>query len=600
MTISTNKSYINNEVVDALQTEYPYDFLIQESEQAVVLFDADVVPPSEYSLTGLGFPQGGTVVLSSPPPAGTEFVTIIRVLPLTQGIDYSDYDDFPAETHEGGLDKLTMITQQLQEQLDRAIVVPPGNPGVEIALPPYDPGKGWMWDETEQKVINSDDNLNGIVAAATEQAGIAEQQANRATTQADLAEFHANAASDSRDEAGASATKAENEANRAQQIVDDAEADIIAEGNAQVARVTSEGDTQEARVIAAGDVAVDARDFAQKWASEEEDVEINDGVNPVGYSAFHWSEKARLAAIGLAYKGPWDPNDGAYPSGPHLPGDLYVVIAAGSYDGTDWLIGDWLIRNTDNNGWHRYPNVVEYSAITDVPENVANAVSRSGDTMTGPLDGVAPTDDPHLTRKDYVDSENAEQDVIIAGKVDKAGDTMTGPLVLPGAPTADLQAATKKYTDDAIAALPPGTPVGTIIMFPSATPPDGYLLCNGASTAGYPQLAAIVGANTPDLRGQFIRGWSTDASVDPAGPRAPLATQQDAQQPITATWSVQNGIPSGGTGCVSRSGSLNTKDGNTGNAATRAIWDLDSSRQVRAASENRPKNIAMVFCIKHD
>jgi hypothetical protein len=32
--------------------------------------------------------------------------------------------------------------------------------------------------------------------------------------------------------------------------------------------------------------------------------------------------------------------------------------------------------------------------------------------------------------------------------VDAVGDTMTGPLVLPGAPTLDLQAATKKYVDD--------------------------------------------------------------------------------------------------------------------------------------------------------
>lgn len=37
-------------------------------------------------------------------------------------------------------------------------------------------------------------------------------------------------------------------------------------------------------------------------------------------------------------------------------------------------------------------------------------------------------------------------------KVDVAGDTMTGPLVLSGAPTIDLHAATKKYVDDADAA----------------------------------------------------------------------------------------------------------------------------------------------------
>jgi len=36
----------------------------------------------------------------------------------------------------------------------------------------------------------------------------------------------------------------------------------------------------------------------------------------------------------------------------------------------------------------------------------------------------------------------------VAGRVAKSGDTMTGALVLPGAPTLDLQASTKKYVDD--------------------------------------------------------------------------------------------------------------------------------------------------------
>jgi hypothetical protein len=36
----------------------------------------------------------------------------------------------------------------------------------------------------------------------------------------------------------------------------------------------------------------------------------------------------------------------------------------------------------------------------------------------------------------------------VSGKLDKSGGTMTGALVLSGAPTADLNPATKKYVDD--------------------------------------------------------------------------------------------------------------------------------------------------------
>ena len=45
----------------------------------------------------------------------------------------------------------------------------------------------------------------------------------------------------------------------------------------------------------------------------------------------------------------------------------------------------------------------------------------------------------------------------LAGKVNLSGGTMTGALTLSGAPTQDLQAATKKYVDDSISAIPAPT-----------------------------------------------------------------------------------------------------------------------------------------------
>jgi microcystin-dependent protein len=49
-------------------------------------------------------------------------------------------------------------------------------------------------------------------------------------------------------------------------------------------------------------------------------------------------------------------------------------------------------------------------------------------------------------------------------------------------------------------------PVGTINAYAGATAPTGWLLCNGASTAPYPILAALVGATTPDLQGHVLVG----------------------------------------------------------------------------------------------
>jgi hypothetical protein len=36
----------------------------------------------------------------------------------------------------------------------------------------------------------------------------------------------------------------------------------------------------------------EARDNAFKWSSEGEDIPIDDNVNPIGYSAYHWARKA--------------------------------------------------------------------------------------------------------------------------------------------------------------------------------------------------------------------------------------------------------------------------------------------------------------------
>ncbi len=60
-------------------------------------------------------------------------------------------------------------------------------------------------------------------------------------------------------------------------------------------------------------------------------------------------------------------------------------------------------------------------------------------------------------------------------------------------------------------------PVGVPVPWPSATPPTGWLKCNGAafSSEKYPNLAKAYPTNKlPDLRGEFIRGWDDGRGVD--------------------------------------------------------------------------------------
>jgi hypothetical protein len=77
---------------------------------------------THYTVTGVGSSSGGNVVFTSGNiPTATETVVLIRNVPQTQAIDYIANDPFPAETHEEGLDRATMTTQQVQEELNRSI-----------------------------------------------------------------------------------------------------------------------------------------------------------------------------------------------------------------------------------------------------------------------------------------------------------------------------------------------------------------------------------------------------------------------------------------------------------------------------------------------
>ncbi|MDR5086600.1 phage tail protein [Salmonella enterica subsp. enterica serovar Derby] len=71
-------------------------------------------------------------------------------------------------------------------------------------------------------------------------------------------------------------------------------------------------------------------------------------------------------------------------------------------------------------------------------------------------------------------------------------------------------------------------PIGVPVPWPSATPPTGWLKCNGApfSAEEYPELAKVYPTNElPDLRGEFIRGWDDGRGVD--AERSILTAQED-------------------------------------------------------------------------
>ena len=133
------------------------------------------------------------------------------------------------------------------------------------------------------------------------------------------------------------------------------------------------------------------------------------------------------------------------------------------------------------------------------------------------------------------------------------------------------------------------TPVGVPLPYPSATPPTGWLKCNGAvfDKVKYPGLAAVFpSGNLPDLRGEFIRGWDDGRGVDSG--RAIISTQE----------ATGISIPLGGFTGYS---GIDIEDFEVGKAhPSYAVYTAQSSQSSTGTTYRkvRPRNIAFNYIVR--
>ena len=111
--------------------------------------------------------------------------------------------------------------------------------------------------------------------------------------------------------------------------------------------------------------------------------------------------------------------------------------------------------------------------------------------------------------------------------------------------------------------------------------------------------------NLPDLRGEFLRGWDDSRGVD-AG-RAFASAQAHAMQKIWGYFGVDDRVNAAGglgafytaTSAAIAAGAPNVDTTAQGGDGACYYMGFDSSRQTNTASETRPRNIALLACIKY-
>ncbi|QWY83437.1 tail fiber protein [Rhizobium phage RHph_X3_9] len=132
----------------------------------------------------------------------------------------------------------------------------------------------------------------GSASAALASQNAAASSATAAAGSATTANSHKNAAATSATSAATSATNA-----------DASEANALAYSNTAVTKASeaaasaASADTSEANALSSAIAAELSKDNAYKWASEAEDVLVDDGEHPTGYSAYHWALKAQEVLV---------------------------------------------------------------------------------------------------------------------------------------------------------------------------------------------------------------------------------------------------------------------------------------------------------------
>ncbi len=206
---------------------------------------------------------------------------------------------------------------------------------------------------------------------------------------------------------------------------------------------------------------------------------------------------------------------------------------------------------------------------------------------------------------------------------------------------ADLNVTTAKIVDGAVTQAKINsavifTPVGTVITYAGSSAPTGYLKANGDSlpngsgtvqgvTADFSALYAVVGATLPDLRGEFIRGLDDSRGVDSGRQIRSAQTDEnkDHNHSISVSGTTSNKSLTGSVrkiaetfAMVGTTSGVFSKMGNqTGshtpsgvdNSATGG-FQMDASHDHtfsasgtsgNQGSESRPRNVALLMCIKY-
>lgn len=204
MTIADNYTPIK-QLGNGVTVNFSFDFSLLDESYIRVYQEIDgvqtLVDPEKYDVDFQS--SGGSVTFKEAPADGT-YIVIGRDVPLDQDTPYKTSSGFPANRVEENLDKLTAITQQLSDDVERAPKLPVGTVGIDLNLPAPSVGKALVWNQEANALTNSTINVDGVISEVTSLTEQAKQSADAAANSESSASASALSASNSATESAAS------------------------------------------------------------------------------------------------------------------------------------------------------------------------------------------------------------------------------------------------------------------------------------------------------------------------------------------------------------------------------------------------------------
>lgn len=133
----------NDYVGNASTATYNYSYkIISSSDLLVTQKDATTgvetthTLTTDYTVTGVGNANGGTITLVAGNLPSGDALTIRRVRPLTQSTDIRNQGSFYPESHEDAFDHAVMIAQQQENDISRSLKLSETDvSGIDVTLP---------------------------------------------------------------------------------------------------------------------------------------------------------------------------------------------------------------------------------------------------------------------------------------------------------------------------------------------------------------------------------------------------------------------------------------------------------------------------------